>query len=109
MEKLQRIKRERGRKKRGREEEHRGCKRGGEDPEKRQLQPRIPAKYEEFNPEWENLEFWGKDGKIQNKKYSRIGQVRRPMDMREQGEGEGGCCTPEPPFLGKPRNLEYKA
>ena len=61
MEELQRNKRqrdegERGRRKRKSEAEHRGYKRSREEPEKRQLQPRIPATYEEFNPEWENLE-----------------------------------------------------
>ena len=71
MEELQRNKRqrdevERGRRKRRREEEHRGYKRSGDEPEKRQLRPRIPATYEEFNPEWENLEVWDEDGTVQN-------------------------------------------
>ena len=45
-------------KKRRREEEHRGYKRGGKEPKKRRLLPRIPTTYEEFYPEWENLELW---------------------------------------------------
>ena len=56
---------ERGRIKRRKEEEHRGYKRGGEEPEKRQLRPRLT--YEECNPEWEHLELWEEDGKPQNK------------------------------------------
>ena len=64
--KWQRDEVERGRRKRRREEAHRGYKRSGDEPEKRQLRPRIPATYEEFNPEWENLEVWDEDGTVQN-------------------------------------------
>ena len=61
MEEIRRNKRERdevdrGRRTRRREEEHRGYKRSGEEPEKRQLRSRIPVTYEEYNQEWENLE-----------------------------------------------------
>ena len=92
---------ERGRRKRRREEEYRGYKRGGKEPEKRYLQPRIPATYGEFNLEWENLEFWEEDGKIKNE------------GARGKGRGVAVHQNPswlegEPPFLGKPRNLEYK-
>ena len=92
MEEIRRNKRERdevdrGRRKRRREEEHRGYKRSGEEPEKRQLRSRIPVTYEEFNPEWENLEVWAEDGNIQNEKYSRIGQLGRTGD-KEKGEGK---------------------
>ena len=73
-EKRERDKVERGRRKRRREEEHRGSKRSGETPERRHIQPRIPNMHEEFPPEWENLELWEEDGKVQNEKYSRIGQ-----------------------------------
>ena len=102
---------ERGRRKRRREEEQRGYKRSGEEPEKRQLRPRIPDTYEEFNPEWKNLEVWEKDGKVQNEKYSRIDQLGRTSDKKGQGEGKSGSYRPDPPLLqeGKTplfRNLE---
>ena len=94
MEELRRNKQERDgvdreRRKRRREEEHRGYKRSGEEPEKRQLRSRIPVTYEEFNPEWENLEVWEEDGKVPTKKYSRIGQLGRTGD-KEEGEGKRG-------------------
>ena len=73
-EKRERDKVERGRRKRRREEEHRGSKRSGETPERGQLRPRILNTYEEFPPEWENLELWEENGNVQNEKYSRIGQ-----------------------------------
>ena len=72
-----------------REEEHRGYKRSGEEPEKRQLRSRIPVTYVEYNPEWANLEVWDEEGAVQNEKYSRIGQLRRTGD-KEEGEGERG-------------------
>ena len=53
------------------------------------MHSRIPVTYEEFNPEWENLEVWDEDGKVQNKKYSRIGQLGRTGD-KEEGEGKRG-------------------
>ena len=110
MEELQRNNQERdemerGRRKRRREEEHRGYKRSRDEPVKRLLRPRIPATYEEFNPEWEE------DGKVQNEKYSRIEQLGGTSDQKEQGEGESGSNRPDPHLLreGKPtlfRNLE---
>ena len=54
------------------------------------MRARIPFTYEEFNPEWENLEVWDQDGTVQNKKYSRIGQLGGTRDKKEQGEGESG-------------------
>ena len=85
---------DRGRRKRRREEEHRGYKRSGEEPS------RILVTYEEFNPEWENLEVWDEEGAVQNEKYSRIGQLRRTGD-KEEGEGERGkgLYRTEPPLL----------
>ena len=116
MEELQGNKRqrdevERGRRKWRREKEHRGYKRSGDEPEKRQLQPRIPATNEEFNPEWENLEVWEEDGKVQNEKYSRIGQLGGMRDKKEQGKGKSGSYRSNPHLLqeGKPplfRNQE---
>ena len=87
-----------------REEEHRGYKRSGEEPEKRQLRPRIPATNEEFNPEWENLEVWEEDGNVQNKKYSRIGQLGRTSDKKKQGEESQVPTDQTPPCCkrGKP-------
>ena len=98
MEELRRNKRERDevereRRKRRREEENSGYKRSGEEPEKRQLWPKIPAKYEEFNPEWENLEVWEEDGKVQNDKYSRKGLVIR----KSKGKGSRVPTDQTPP------------
>ena len=120
MEELRRNKRERdevdrGRRKRRREEEHRGYKRSGEEPEKRQLRSRIPVTYEEFNPEWENLEVWDEDKTVQNEKYSRIGQLGRTGD-KEEGDGKRGegLYKPNPlliqevitPLLGNLENVK---
>ena len=91
---------DRGRRKRIREEEHRGYKRKGEEPEKRQLRARIPVTSEEFNPEWENLEVWDQDGTVQNDKYSRIGQLGS-TSVKEEGEGKRGkgLYRSKPPLL----------
>ena len=51
--------------------------------------PGSRVTYEEYNPEWENLEVWEEEGAVQNEKYSRIGQLRRTGD-KEEGEGESG-------------------
>ena len=63
------------------------------------MRPRIPATYEEFNSEWENLEVWDDDGQVQNKKYSRIGQLGGTRDNKEQGEGESGSYRSDPHLL----------
>ena len=39
-----------------------------------EMRPRLPTTYKEFPPEVENLELWEVEGKIQNEKYSGIGQ-----------------------------------
>ena len=50
------------------------------------------------------------DGKVQNKKYSMIGQLGRTSDKKEHGEGELGSYRPDPLLQGgKPplfRNME---
>ena len=74
------------------------------------MRSRIPVTYEEFNPEWENLEVWEEDGKVQNEKYSRIRQLGRTGD-KEEGEG---LYRPIPhliqelisPLLGNLENVE---
>ena len=66
-EKQERDKVERGRRKRRREKEHRGSKRSGEEPERRQLWPRLLTTYEEFPTLGKNLELWKKMEKFRTK------------------------------------------
>ena len=64
------------------------------------MRSRIPVTYEEFNPEGENLEVWEEDGNVQNKKYSRIGQLGKTGD-KEEGNGKRGegLYKPKPPLI----------
>ena len=60
--------------------------------------------YEEFPPEWEDLELW----EVQIEKYSRIGQLGGTSDKEEHGEGELGSYRPDPPLLQERKNPVFR-